>query len=210
MKNLDQIVTVITTAACASIPAADYASVCVTYDADQLDSVGATDPVARKADAVQFELHQGPCVAALAEATLVAASDVGTDARWPAYAARTDELGVHAHLAVPLGTEARSAVLNLYSTSHTAWDGHAVRLASVYAEQIASVMRLVRDVETLTERCQRRQVISQAIGIVMERFGLDEDAAFGYLVAASQSTQTKVRVLARDLVRQGDSGRSQA
>ncbi|WP_375424397.1 ANTAR domain-containing protein [uncultured Friedmanniella sp.] len=45
-----------------------------------------------------------------------------------------------------------------------------------------------------------RMVIGQAVGILMQRDGLDSDAAFAWLVDTSQRTNTKLREVARQLV----------
>jgi AmiR/NasT family two-component response regulator len=46
-------------------------------------------------------------------------------------------------------------------------------------------------------------VIGQATGILIERFGLDPDTAFGVLRRVSQSTNTKVYAVAERLVETG-------
>ncbi len=47
-----------------------------------------------------------------------------------------------------------------------------------------------------------RKVIGQAIGIIMERYGLDEDRAFGFLRRVSRQTNVKLRFVAADVVGQ--------
>jgi AmiR/NasT family two-component response regulator len=44
-----------------------------------------------------------------------------------------------------------------------------------------------------------RDVIGQAKGILMERFGLTADAAFAVLVKASSETNTKLRIVCEQL-----------
>ena len=65
MKSLDEMLTLLTTTVCASIADIDYASVSIRYGRDDLDTLGATDPRALKADALQYELREGPCLDAL-------------------------------------------------------------------------------------------------------------------------------------------------
>jgi ANTAR domain len=55
-------------------------------------------------------------------------------------------------------------------------------------------------IEQLTEALGTRSVIGQAMGILMERYELDADDAFGYLRRASQATNTKLRLVAERLV----------
>lgn len=51
---------------------------------------------------------------------------------------------------------------------------------------------------------QSRKVIGQAIGILMERFGLDDGRAFAFLVRASSHGNIKLRDVAAELVDQGN------
>ncbi|MBB5791074.1 ANTAR domain-containing protein [Jiangella mangrovi] len=46
-----------------------------------------------------------------------------------------------------------------------------------------------------------RDLIGQAKGILMERYGLDSDQAFALLVRTSQTTNTKLADIAEHLVR---------
>jgi AmiR/NasT family two-component response regulator len=58
----------------------------------------------------------------------------------------------------------------------------------------------------LLEALQTRELIGQGIGIVMERYGLRADRAFDYLSRVSQSSNTKLRDVAADLVGQASAG----
>jgi AmiR/NasT family two-component response regulator len=49
---------------------------------------------------------------------------------------------------------------------------------------------------------QARKVIGQAIGIVMERYQMNEDRAFSFLVRASSHGNIKLRDIAQELVEQ--------
>lgn len=55
----------------------------------------------------------------------------------------------------------------------------------------------IRDVE---EALERRLIIGQAQGILMERLGLTPERAFAYLNRASQQTNTKLEKVAEQLV----------
>jgi hypothetical protein len=203
MKSLDEMLTLVTTAACASLGGIDCASVSIRYRSGDFDTLGATDPRALKADALQYELHEGPCLDALAVAGVggvVRSGDITADKRWPRYGSRSAELGIAAQAALRLPTDAICAGLNLYSTSPGDLDEPAMALAAVFAEQAMSVVVLASQVESLAEQLNGRQTISQAIGVVMERRGLDGQGAFEHLVSLSQASHVKVRVVARELV----------
>ena len=68
------------------------------------------------------------------------------------------------------------------------------------AEQARSAGDATPGVPTLTDAVLSRQVISQAVGIVMERFELNSTRAFEYLVRTSQASQRKLRFVAAELV----------
>ena len=55
----------------------------------------------------------------------------------------------------------------------------------------------------LMEALESRTVIGEAVGIMMERYGLDADTALGALKRVSQQRNVKVRDLAAELVATG-------
>jgi len=54
--------------------------------------------------------------------------------------------------------------------------------------------------ESVTEVSERRAVINQALGILMLRYGINADDAFGLLTKLSQESNTKLRIIAEHLV----------
>jgi AmiR/NasT family two-component response regulator len=73
----------------------------------------------------------------------------------------------------------------------------------VVAAHTAVAVANRREVQQLHEALESRTVIGQATGILMERFGLDSDAAFGVLRRLSQTHNIKIHSLAGDLVAHG-------
>lgn len=61
-------------------------------------------------------------------------------------------------------------------------------------------MGWARHDETLNHALVTRGRIGQAIGIVMERYTLDPDRAFGFLVRTSQTSNTKLHTVAERIV----------
>lgn len=51
---------------------------------------------------------------------------------------------------------------------------------------------------------EHRTVIGQAVGVVMERFGIGTDEAFAFLVRCSNSSQSKVHDVAAQIVETGE------
>jgi AmiR/NasT family two-component response regulator len=54
--------------------------------------------------------------------------------------------------------------------------------------------------EQLNEALATRNVIGQAIGMVMERYQMDEKRAFAFLVRVSSTSNIKLRLIAQELV----------
>ena len=71
----------------------------------------------------------------------------------------------------------------------------ARHLAELFAVQAALAYGHVRE-HNLQTAMSTRQTIGQAVGIVMERYGLDADRAFEHLVRVSANQETKLRDLA--------------
>jgi AmiR/NasT family two-component response regulator len=62
---------------------------------------------------------------------------------------------------------------------------------------------LEQQVANLVVALERRTVIGQATGMLMERYGLTSDAAFATLLRVSQDNNRKVHDLAEELVAKG-------
>lgn len=97
------------------------------------------------------------------------------------------------------------------SRRSAAWPRHrAVRQRSAVLSTVAKLRRedfgceSFKDPVILTDETgmRSRKVIGQAIGIIMERYGLDEDRAFGFLRRVSRQTNVKLRFVAADVVGQ--------
>jgi GAF domain-containing protein len=111
-------------------------------------------------------------------------------------------LGLRSQLAVRLflDDEGTMGALNLYSTSQEEIDPDAEHVAELFASHAAIALHQAREVEHLNQALESRKVIGQALGIVMERYGLDENHAFSFLLRASSTSNIKVRDIAAQLV----------
>ena len=61
-------------------------------------------------------------------------------------------------------------------------------------------MGFVHTFENLEKAITSRQMVGQAVGIIMERYNLNENRAFDFLVRASQTSNTKLHTIAADVV----------
>jgi GAF domain-containing protein len=188
------------TSAAENIPGVDFASITL-YAADQtLRTVAATDPLAEQTDTLQYELREGPCYAAVTRERLVLVNDVATSREFPRYGARAAELGVGSQAALQLTHNGDRAGLNLYARQVHAFDRSTVQLAELFATQAAALLEYAVQVEQLSEALHTRTDIGTAVGILMERYGIDRKRAFAFLLRNSNDRNTKVRELALSVI----------
>lgn len=200
--DLEETLRQVTTAAATLVPGADYANVTVRYDDGRLETVAPTHDLLFSVDAAQYDLQEGPCYEAATEEMFVTSPNLAADTRFPRYAPRALEEGIRAQAGLRLfdtpGGRARGA-LNLYSRKVGAF-ADVDLLAPLFAHQAAVALTYAQEVSDLRAALASRQQIGTAVGIAMERFGLDEQKAFGFLSRVSQDENVKLRDLATRLI----------
>ena len=207
-EPLDGILEIIAHDARAEIPHAQEVTVTVV-DRKGFRTAGATSDVVMKVDAVQYDLDEGPCVAASEEHQAFEIESMAEEERWPRYTPSAVEAGIGSSVSLPLyGGEGTSGALNVYSYSERAFDDEDRRVAGEFARRagvvLANASAFAAQKELagqLREAVATREAIGKAIGILMEREGIDDEAAFGMLRAASQNSNLKLRDIADELVR---------
>lgn len=201
--DLDGTLARITAAAVEVLPEVDLSSITVRHSDGRLESFAVTDPLLEGIDAAQRELREGPCFDAATDSVHVTAPDLAHDPRYPRYAPTAVAAGVRAQAGIRLfETPSTSGALNLYSRRAGAFatlDG----VGHLFAHQAALALSYAREITQLSEAVRTRQTIGQAVGVVMERFSLDEARAFAFLTRISQDTNTKLRVIAERLLEMG-------
>lgn len=161
--------------------------------------MGATsDELAKRMDAIQYVLEDGPCLSCIREQTVVRIADLHADRRWLEFAVRGQREGVASSLSVPMVVGSRVVgAVNLYSPRRDGLDEGSVDRAQVVAHQaggaIALAIRLAeREAETprVDTASGPRSVIDQAVGIIMARQQITAEAAFEILRAQSYHSRT--------------------
>lgn len=189
----------------AVVPAAQAASLTVRAGRGRWVTLGSTSEPARRLDARQHELAEGPARDAAGGAEWVRSDDVGTDARWRAWGAEAAAAGVRSVLSVRLTAGGGGiGVLTVYAEAPGAFaDEGTVDLAVLYATLAARALDSARLVAGLSTALSSRHRIGMAQGVLMERFDLDEDRAFGLLRRLSMTHNVKLHTLADELVSTG-------
>jgi GAF domain-containing protein len=166
-----------------------------------IHTAAASHPLVINLDQVQYELSEGPCLDAMRHHTATAVADLRTDNRWPRFGPRAVAAGVISQMGIEIFRQ-RSTVggLNLYASRPSAFDDDTRHAAALFARHAGLALEKSLTITNLTEALQTRQSIGQAIGIVMQRYTLDEAQAFKHLVRISQTTNIKLRDVARSVV----------
>ncbi|MEV0793438.1 GAF and ANTAR domain-containing protein [Kribbella sp. NPDC050459] len=192
----------ITSSVAASIPGITGASISVTSTDGTIETLAPTDPLAAEVDQLQYDLGEGPCLDAALSEPVVQVDNLGTDDRWPQYGPKAAALGMHSQLSFQFRAAPRvRGALNLYADKPQAFDADAHYIAGMYADWAAVLLGWSRQESTMTEALESRTTIGTAIGILMERYQLDANRAFTFLVRTSQTGNVKLREVAAGVVR---------
>ena len=154
-----------------------------------LATVAASDQTISDMDVGQYATGQGPCVDASVQGRWFHVESLDTETRWPDFTPRAQALGINAILSSPLLTRDQPVgALNIYSRTPAAFTPTDQKLASVFATEISTIladagMDLAHDQRAgqVNEALLTRQVIAQAQGVIMQRDGIGEDAAYSAL-----------------------------
>lgn len=185
-----------------SVPGFDHVGISIVDRHGRVETKAATDSLVWELDRLQYDLGEGPCVSAMRETPCVAVPHARTDGRWPRYLPEAVRAGLRSQLAVRLFLDSQGTMggLNLYSTTRETLDPDAEWTADLFAAHAAIELGRAREIANLNEALHSRKLIGQAIGIVMERYQLDEDRAFAFLIRASSHGNVKLRDVAHDIV----------
>jgi GAF domain-containing protein len=181
-----------------------YAGVALYSRGSRADIAAVTDPVVADIFDLQIRTADGPLVTAMRDRATVLIRDTATDDRWPLWAAKVAELGVRSVLDVPLATGSDPGpsvgVLGLYSPDPDAFGEDDEAIAHILARHASVAVASARHEETMAQAVDARKLVGQAMGILMERFDVDDDRAFAILKRYSQDTNTKLRDVAQHLI----------
>ena len=155
-------------------------------------------------DQQQLGLGEGPALTALAERGQVVVADTAAEPRWPSFGPAAAELGVRSLLASPITTgDAVLGVLTLHAERPNAFDESARFTASLVAVQLGLMLEQLRMLCNLRAGMANRELIGEAIGVLVERRRITSRQAFQLLMQASQQHNIKLRDIARIVVDTG-------
>ena len=197
----------VTTSAVELIREVDFADV-LLVDERCYRSVAPTAPLAVELDAIQQELHEGPCLAAVVEDATVVCSDLTSERRWPRFAAAAVQAGIHSMMSFQLYTYPKKArdgaggrgALNLFSHNRYDFTFEDRAIGAMLATHAATALIAADRQIQFESALASRDLLGQAKGIMMERFNVDATRAFSLMTKLSQLSNTPVRVVAQHIV----------
>lgn len=187
---------------------ADGAGVSIAESPDQLRFVTASDASASRVEGEQMRTRTGPCHDAFLAGEPVVVEDLGSDDRWPEFAAAALDAGYRAVLGVPMPVrQGPIGALDVYRREPGAWSSTQVDRACLLANMAAGYVVLAQSLDesrTLSQQLQHaldsRVVVEQAKGIVAERHGIGVGEAFSRLREQSQRTNTPIQAVCAGVV----------
>jgi hypothetical protein len=199
---VDVILGDITEAAVRLVPGADAAGMTVVDRRRQVHTLGGTADYANVLDAIQNRHQQGPCLEAAWENHQVEVADLATETRWPAFVtAALAETPCRASLSFRLFTHRSTmGALNIYAEAAHAFTEESREIGIIFATHSAVIWETHLRDEQFRSALASRDLIGQAKGMLMERFGIDAAHAFDLLTKLSQESNVKVVEIARRVV----------
>lgn len=169
-------------------------------------TVAASEAMARRADALQCKIGEGPCLQAAWDDANYVMFDVAGERRWPRYAAAlAEQTPFRSVLAFQLPAE-ESAALNLFGVTAAAFDDDSVAFGAVFAAHVSSLVALYeaeQQTANLRTALDSSRQIGAAVGILMAHHRVTQEQAFQLLRRASQQLQRKLRDIAVTVVETG-------
>jgi len=177
---------------------ADRAGLMLVDHAGALRWASASDQVAEPVAADQERLAQGPCMLAFAQRAPVAVPDLSVEPGWRDLAALSVPVQVGGG---PVGT------LDIYVAVPKEWDDSEAAALQAYAGLVASLLAAAgtaqvkgRLADQLQGALEHRLLIEQAEAVLIDREGMDAQAAFEWLRTAARSAGCEVVEVAREVV----------
>ncbi len=194
----------ITTNAVRVVPHAEECSISYVIGRSRIEPRASTSDLPREVDALQGRIGQGPCMDAVWEQRVVRVDDLSVEDRWPLFVEQAAALGVGSMMCFQLFvTGDRLGAFNMYSRTAGAFGTDSEEIGEMLAAHAAVALAGAEHEQNLRAGMSSRDVIGQAKGILMERYKLTADQAFGVLTRVSQELNRKLVDIAGELTDTG-------
>jgi GAF domain-containing protein len=153
-------------------------------------------------DEIQQRYQEGPCLTAAWEEKIIHVADLEIDDRFPSY--RRDVLAE-----TPIRTimsfqlfiaDETMGALNVYAERPNVFVPESKTMGLIFAAHSSVAWNSARREEQFKKALASRDIIGQAKGMIMERYGVDAVQAFELLRKLSQDSNVPLQQVASDLV----------
>lgn len=171
-------------------------------------SAASTSSIVAAADALQYDLGQGPCLTAWASGLAVDSEDIRTDPRWSQWGQSAADLGVRSCVSVPLlSGDLAFGAIKIYWDAPKAASPRLIGLLKTFAAQAAIFLanalareRVLALSDQLKSSLEQRDQIATAKGIIMATLGVGEREAVTHLIVRSSNEKRPLREVAREVI----------
>lgn len=201
--DVDAVLGELTQSALESLPGAQYAGITIASRDRGVRTTAAIGDYPGLLDEIQKRHGAGPCLSAAWEQQAIRIDDVAAEHdRWPGFCHDViSETPIRSVLSFQLFADHHTmGALNFYAEQPYSFDDDAIEIGRMLATHVAVAWSMVRRDLQFRSALASRDIIGQAKGMVMERFKIDAEQAFELLKRLSQSSNTPVVSIARQLV----------
>lgn len=200
--DADTVIAELAEHAAVEIPGAQYAGITLTRNGKHIETPAATHFYPMLLDKIQQRHQQGPCLTAAWEEKTIHVPDLETDDRFPLY--RQDALAetpIRSIMAFQLFIAGQTiGALNVYSEEPHVFGDESRTIGLVFAAHSSVAWNSARRDEQFKNALASRDMIGQAKGRIMERYGVDAVQAFELLRKLSQDSNVALIKVATELV----------
>ena len=191
-----------------AIDGAEVCSISLTRKGE-ITTVASTADIGVQIDELQYESKEGPCLSSMEKEATFHIPYMEQDTTWPTFSKRVvADTGVKSMLSYVLDVhDGALGALNLTSSTPDSFSRDDVATGALFAAQagVALANALSQEanqdsIHQLEEALQTRQLIGQAVGLIMASQQVDAEEGFRMLTRLSQNANVKVRELAKELV----------
>lgn len=185
----------------------DHAGFTVSLSSGLITRAGSPGSVVSRANELQQEMGEGPCLDALRDEETIISRDLSVEPRWPLWASRVHrELGVRSMMSLLVYREKQRSfgALSLYAEQGHRFEADDWAIGQALAGHISVILTAERQIDQLGTAVHTRTSIGQAQGILMERLQLNADQAFDFLRRLSSVSNRKLADVAEDIARTRD------
>lgn len=148
-----------------------------------------------------IDLGEGPATQAARDQQTVRIPDLATETRWPEFTDSLVDLPVRSMVCLPLYTHIHSwGALMLLANRPDQLDCEAEEAGTILAAHMAMMLDALHQDRHYRSALGSRDIIGQAKGVLMERFGVDAMAAFALLTRLADESHRPVVVVAKDFL----------